>query len=556
MSASTSTSTSNSSTSPLYRDLLTNLGPITPSTWSRWEELLPKVVAGLSGQPAVEFYLDGTIPREDYRLGTIATVLADADKCKVFERWRKITDALKLAIINYGGDDAAARVEDFDAKLGDAPGLWTLLKGWYSTTETGAERAVLLAELLSARWDEKEQPATFLARLKNLQNQLNSAYKHDATLSLTPTNKHVIADMNAAISDFLLRDLVLTFLPSSYAETILPSVSRSTTFDELKSLLQNLYHTRVSREQIQGIALEAARRVSPAPASSPTPTSSPTTASQPNHRDRRGGDRPARGMKKGRNKLPATKYAGFERWRGGTFKDRDGVVRFKVPNGTCFACFGEGHMARECPESDPAKRRVSELAKCSITVPYSEASALFLVDLNDGGETPDAAVLAVYRALAHPSSSPQAEEPKGRFVTLLDEVEPKLRAFRFSTLEDDFSPPYAFATSTTSDYIIDSGATRHFSTSRDHLHDFVPYTTARPVGGAFGSAGSAIGEGTLVLRLPHGPVSFANVMLVPELGVNLLSMTRMMMAGVRFSNSRTELTITDEEGQVTCPKAD
>ncbi|GAA5995856.1 hypothetical protein JCM11641_001811, partial [Rhodosporidiobolus odoratus] len=405
----------------------------------------------ISKWPAVEFYLDGTIPREDYRLGTIATVLADADKCKVFERWRKITDALKLAIINYGGDDAAARVEDFNAKLGDAPGLWTLLKGWYSTTETGAERAVLLAELLSARWDEKEQPATFLARLKNLQNQLNSAYKHDATLSLTPTNKHVIADMNAAISDFLLRDLVLTFLPSSHAETILPSVSCSTTFDELNSRFITYS------------------------------TSSPTTASQPNHRDRRGGDRPARGMKKGRNKLPATKYAGFERWRGGTLKDRDGVVRFKVPNGTCFACFRKGHMARECPESDPAKRRVSELAKCSITVPYSEASALFPVDLNNGGETPDAAVLAVYRALAHPSSSSQAEEPKGRFVTLLDEVEPKLRAFRFSTLEDDFSPPSAFATSTTSDYIIDSGATRHFSTSRDHLHDFVPYTTARPV---------------------------------------------------------------------------
>ncbi|GAA5995395.1 hypothetical protein JCM11641_006893, partial [Rhodosporidiobolus odoratus] len=447
MSASTNTTTSNSSTSSLYRDLLTNLGPIRPSKWSRWEELLPKVVAGLSGQPAVEFYLDGTIPREDYRLDTIATVLADADKCKIFERWRKITDALKLAIINYGGDDAAARVEDFDAKLGDAPGLWTLLKGWYSTTETGAERAVLLAELLSARWDEKEQPATFLARLKNLQNQLNSAYKHDATLSLTPTNKHVIADLNAAISDFLLRDLVLTFLPSSYAGTILPSVSRSTTLDELKSLLQNLYHTRVSREQIQGIALKAARRVSPAPpASSPTPPSSSSTVPQPNHRDKRGGDRPARGMKKGNKKLPASKYAGFERWRGGTFKDRDGVVRFKVPNGTCFACFGEGHMARECPESHAARRRVLELAKCGITVPHSEASALFLVDLNDGGETPDAAVLAVYRALAHPPPSPPADEPKGRFVTLLDQVEPKLRAFRFSTLEDDFSPSSAFAT--------------------------------------------------------------------------------------------------------------
>ncbi|GAA5994578.1 hypothetical protein JCM11641_007215, partial [Rhodosporidiobolus odoratus] len=79
---------------------------------------------------------------------------------------------------------------------------------------------------------------------------------------------------------------------------------------------------------------------------------------------------------------------------------------------------------------------------------------------------------------------------------------------------------------------------------------FVPYTAPRPVGGAFGSAGSAIGEGTLLIRLPHGPISFANVMLVPELGVNLLSMTRMMMAGVRFSNTRKELTIADEEGQL------
>ncbi|TNY16937.1 hypothetical protein DMC30DRAFT_338551, partial [Rhodotorula diobovata] len=52
--------------------------------------------------------------------------------------------------------------------------------------------------------------------------------------------------------------------------------------------------------------------------------------------------------------------------------------------------------------------------------------------------------------------------------------------------------------------ILDSGATRHFTTRREDLDNYSPYNAPRPVGGAFGSNGVAEGEGTVTLKLPGG----------------------------------------------------
>ncbi|GAA5907887.1 hypothetical protein JCM5296_006124, partial [Sporobolomyces johnsonii] len=209
------------------------------------------------------------------------------------------------------------------------------------------------------------------------------------------------------------------------------------------------------------------------------------------------------------------------------------------------------------------------LAKDGITVPIGEAMALLALDLNDGGETPDGAVLTAFRAMASrvdqlPLPPRPASAPATGFRVLADNVDheirtfartvsvlpppvapsssssiaelPGLRTFASNPADDDAptSPstglhvfdapapttPTALRTSAPaalSDYILDSGATRHFTTRLDHLHDYRPYAVPHPVGGAFGSGGHAQGEGTVVLTFPSGPVAIPNVMYVPTL---------------------------------------
>ncbi|GAA5875061.1 hypothetical protein JCM1840_001754 [Sporobolomyces johnsonii] len=438
--AASSLSMSSTSASYMYRDALPKLGPLSASTWPRWAQLLPKVVAGYAGVAGAEWYLKGSIAQDEYTAEKMPEVLGDPAKQRVYDKW---------------------------TRLGDAPGLWSKLEEWYGWTETGVERVVQVAELFSSRWDETSSPAVWIADLRKKQAVINSAYEADAKKATDKTDRNVVADLNAAISDNLLRDIILAFLPSSTADPLLTSVSRTTSLDELQTLIVNLHATRISRETIAGI-------------------------------DGRG--------KRGKSqKLPATRYAGYERWRGGTFRDANGTTRFKVPAGSCFGCFkSDGHMVRDCPTADQARSRVEEMKKDGITVPIHEAMALHTLDLNDCADTPDG---------------------------------PTLAAFRTNRLPRTRRSPYLH------------GATRHFTTRLDHLHDYRPYPAPRPVGGAFGSGGHALGEGTLVLTLLSGPIAISDVMYVPGLGVNLLSQTRLMLSGMRFSNDRRRLIVKDENGQ-------
>ncbi|GAA5917209.1 hypothetical protein JCM5296_005907 [Sporobolomyces johnsonii] len=557
MAGATSTTASSHSTSTsansMYRDALLKLGPLSASTWPRWAQLLPNVVAGYTGVAGAEWYLTGVIERDAYTPARMPEVLKDPVKQKDYDRWVKLADALKLAVTTYGGPDAEARVETYETRLGDTPGLWKKLEGWYGRTETGAERVVQFAQIFNSRWDETTSPAVWLSELRKMQAVVNSSYEADAKKASNQDDKNVIADLNAAISTNLLRDFIMAFLPSSYADTLQPAVTRNTSLDELQSLIVNLYNTRISRETIAGI--ESARRGIPAPSNAPSPrTSTPLPPNQTNWNG--GGPRGGRGKRARSQKLAATRYAGFERWRGGTFKDANGTTRFKVPAGSCFGCFkADGHMVRDCPTTDQAKSRVEEMRRDGITVPLHEAMALHTLDLNDCTDTPDGPALAVFRAMArrveHQSPAATESGPKPDFRVLANDVSPKLRTFArattvlptpsppsaFRTLEglrtfanaphpdDDPSPPsigyhvfesplalHTVSPAPPLDYILDSGATRHFTTRLDHLHDYSPYASPRPVGGAFGSGGNALGEGTLVFTFPAGPVAIPNVM--------------------------------------------
>ncbi|GAA5993370.1 hypothetical protein JCM11641_001995, partial [Rhodosporidiobolus odoratus] len=573
---STTFTTPSSASTSIYKDALLRLDPISPSTWPEWLEALPYCVGGISGVAGVEFYLEGDLSKPPYDRTTMAAVLADSSRAAEYTRWTKVAEVLKASVKLYSGAEAAARVDGLETKYGDAPNIWASLKEWYGHLETGAERGVLYADISNERWGEADKsPAVYFQRLATKVARYNAAAKADALLSPDQSDPNVLADLNAAISSSQQRDLISLYLPSSYAETLSPNIRRSTSLDELKTMINNLYLERISRDQVADF--EAARRVVPERQVATTTRSSPVS-----RRGEGGGGRGnGRGGKGGRTrrggqpKIPATRYTNHQQWRGGLFTDSKKTVRFLIPRGTCFACFKEGHLVGNCPDKDDdeksAKSRVEELKKDGIDVPLSDANALVIVDLANEGRPP--LEEPVMQALAT-FALEGLDNLSAGFTAVEEEVNPTLETFvthvspshivppscpispPSSRPASPFSPfsflpssPSALSTTATStSYILDSGATRHFTTDRSHLHDYRPFATPRSVRGAFGSAGSALGEGTLRLSGNGKEVELANAMLVPDLGVNLLSQTRLMLDGYRFSNTRHELTVAHEDG--------
>ncbi|GAA5991478.1 hypothetical protein JCM11641_002053 [Rhodosporidiobolus odoratus] len=233
------------STSSIYKDALLRLEPISPSTWPEWLEALPYCVGGVSGVAGVEFYLEGDLTKPVYSKTTMADVLSDTAKAAEYTRWTKVAEVLKTSIKLYGGAEAAARIDGLETKFGDAPAIWSKLKEWYGHLETGAERAVLYADIANERWDEAaESPAVYFQRLATKVARYNTAAKADALLASNKSDPNVIADLSAAISSSQQRDLISLYLPSSYAETLSPNIKRTTSLDELKIMVNNLYLQR------------------------------------------------------------------------------------------------------------------------------------------------------------------------------------------------------------------------------------------------------------------------------------------------------------------------
>ncbi|GAA5992529.1 hypothetical protein JCM11641_006983 [Rhodosporidiobolus odoratus] len=471
-----------STASSLAKETLESLGELSASTWPERKVYLPKALVAVTREPAASFYLNGILPKPVYTLANIADTLKDADKRLEFERWVSLADSLKLLVVNYGGADAQARVQGFRTELGDAKGLWDKLESGDGNTGTGIEKVAVLSKLWHERWDETESPALWFARFTFLSDRLSIAYKADALLALDQSDLSVIAAKNASLNNFLLRDMIISFLPTSYADTLASNWTSKTALDEVKTSVQNLWASRTSREEIAG---------------------------------------------------------------------------------------------------EEARWRTEELKKDNILVPLEDANALSVADLSEPDRATLTALVARLDALplhnqafrtSVPTASPAlpppppaipqpAAHPSGLLSVLDDDVQTVPRFFRVNIAHDkdavlsssnssDLLAARSTHISLPSKYILDSGETRHFTTKRDHLHNFIAYAVPRKINGALGSGGVALGEGVLQFGFPSGPVHIANVMLVPDLGVNLISMTRLMMAGMRIQNDRTTLTLLDEKNQL------
>jgi hypothetical protein len=94
------------------------------------------------------------------------------------------------------------------------------------------------------------------------------------------------------------------------------------------------------------------------------------------------------------------------------------------------------------------------------------------------------------------------------------------------------SPDYSPSTTSPHSYILDSGATHHMVSDISLLTSYQPYPTPRRVFGATQQmTGGAHGFGILTLPFPHGPVSLARVLYVPDLRDQLLSVPRLTQLG-------------------------
>lgn len=122
----------------------------------------------------------------------------------------------------------------------------------------------------------------------------------------------------------------------------------------------------------------------------------------------------------------------------------------------------------------------------------------------------------------------------------------------FCTIAEAFSSNPSSKTTRT---ILDSGASRHMWTRKDDLFNYRPFSAAEriPIGGVFGVKGWAEGEGDLryEFTVPGGDkrrVIVRKVLLVPSLGINLLSSTALMAEGYKFTNTRLVQSLSNERG--------
>ncbi|GAA5873328.1 hypothetical protein JCM16303_001093 [Sporobolomyces ruberrimus] len=530
--------------STIYRDALIKIGPLTPSTWPQWAELLPKMAGDMANVPVPDFYLDGKIPRPDYANDSIIKMVTTNDKKGLAEytKWTRLTEALKTAVITYGGADAGARVEGFDTRFGDAVELWSTLSKGYGETDTGSEKVTMVTRMLNNHWAEgTESPAIYFTRIRNLQARINSAYRADARRS-TVENDHVKADRLVALSDFFLRDIAISRLPETYADNLLHSIKRDTTFDDLRQLVVSLHASREAQVEIQEI--EARRTTGGTPTQEKSSRPPPAKRSFGTSKGNSGGKR----MPK-MSRESVTKYYGYNRWRGGTFTEPDGRVRFKILRGTCFVCFKEGHMARECKLekglTEAANSRIAEMKKNGITIPLEEASALRTANWTEDGPTdPDelSALRAFHAAHSHGEVVESNIDAESFFCSTIDSPDnPPLES---PALEVD-EKVLALATRTKNVAVLDSGATRHFCCDIDLLTDYKAYPDGpKRINGVFDTLGQGLGEGTMTLDCGSSrSIRLGRVMYAPKLGVNLISQTRMMLSGFRFTNTSTLLSL-------------
>ncbi|GAA5890395.1 hypothetical protein JCM16303_004054 [Sporobolomyces ruberrimus] len=212
-------------------------------------------------------------------------------------------------------------------------------------------------------------------------------------------------------------------------------------------------------------------------------------------------------------------------------------------------CFKEGHMARECTlekgSTEAGNPRITEMKKNGTAIPGTdEANALRCANWTDDAST-DPDELSALRAFHASHSRGQIIEsdvdPNSFFCTAID------KAIEVDSKEEGLEEKvvtYA-ARATKGVAVLDSGATRHFCCDLDLLSDYKAYADGpKQINGVFDTLGQGLGEGTMVLICGSSrTIRLGRVMYAPKLGVNLISQTRMMLSGFRFTNTPTLLSI-------------
>ncbi|SGY15922.1 BQ5605_C012g06703 [Microbotryum silenes-dioicae] len=199
--------------------------------------------------------------------------------------------------------------------------------------------------------------------------------------------------------------------------------------------------------------------------------------------------------------LQASRVPGLkERWPHGISH----AGRLKLDRMQCRRCYEQGHLGDECtvPSAEVSRRRIAVLAKHNITIGAADVMALVAVD-----HAPEAQL--------------EDEAYKGYFVVGVP-------------IGDNDTALYL---SDIPRYLLDLGATRHMTTRRDLLIDFKPFTTERVrVFGAFNSSAMATGTGTLRFGVDKASIKLHDVLLVPGLSAELVSLAGLMKDGYELSN--------------------
>lgn len=204
-------------------------------------------------------------------------------------------------------------------------------------------------------------------------------------------------------------------------------------------------------------------------------------------------------------------------------------------NVECYKCHKKGHLARECP--DPPTEEGSTGAKTETSRPPNERKTSNQARTGPPGKRDKAKVAT--------EDTPQEEggPPEDRVW---------MTTYRHKTQEEE-DPPRDRAWMTTYrhkqvkelGWLIDSGATRHMTPQRDL---FVKFT---PSGGVveFGNQGElpVAGRGDIQVWIGRQLVTMKDVLYVPKMSVNLLSIAALDRRGFFVHFGRKMVTIIDQQ---------
>lgn len=111
------------------------------------------------------------------------------------------------------------------------------------------------------------------------------------------------------------------------------------------------------------------------------------------------------------------------------------------------------------------------------------------------------------------------------------------------TLENEVPPTELLARTIDAEAILSSGTSRHFVTNLDLLSNYAAFGTPRHIFGVFGARGLALGEGDVEIVCGTRSVRLRHALYAPGLGVNIISLTQMMISGYKFTNTRSLLSL-------------